>query len=167
MQSQNFKRKLPFGHFYVSSGSSVEGEKPFIECGPLTQDELADGWKTVMPKTTIVKNGEHIYKNPIHHWSISLSQLPPHLWRESFIDYDYHGHEYYPVIKNGIYHYSINGSEYDNMIRELYDEIQKPVFDYVMIKSLVSALEGKVNGWIMVRAKRILNRSIHNALEYY
>jgi hypothetical protein len=147
------KRKMQFGHYRVS----INEEESF-DCKPLTQEELSDGWRAVLPAS---KRG-----NPIHHWSVSLAQLPAYLWRDSFIKYDSEGREFIPVIRDGIYHYSINRTEYDNQIIELFNEIQKQKVNRAIVKQLVDELDGKVNGWIMIRAKKLLKDTAYGPLYY-
>jgi hypothetical protein len=146
------KRKLPFGHFRVS----VENET--YDCKPLTQEDYAEGWRTVLPRP---KRG-----NPIHHWSVTLAQLPAHLWRDSFSKYDSEGKEFTPVIRDGIYHYSINKTEYDGQIIALFNEIQNPKINHKVVRQLVDELDTKVNGWIMIRAKKLLKNSVFGTLSY-
>ena len=132
------KRKLPFGHFKIFE----------IECKPNTQDEFADGWYQVLP---LLNSG-----NPIHHWSVTLAQLPPHLWKKYRKDYE--GNKlFYPVIKDNIYYYSINETKYDSILLELYGELSKGLnSDNTKIKELLEKVDGQITGWLITRAKKFL-----------
>ena len=138
------KRKLPFGH-YMSS--QIEN----LECKPLNQEDYSEGWRTVLPKPD--------KSNPIHHWSVTLAQLPPHLWikyRKSYED----NKPFYPIIKDNIYYYSINESKYDNELKLLYLELMKgTTASRNTIKEILLTLEGQVTGWLIIRAKKFLKET--------
>ena len=70
---ENKRRKLPFGQFKIYTAS----EEHIIK--PLSQEEIAEGWQLKVPA----------YQNtqPVHHWSVTLAQLPPHLWEKLSVDY--------------------------------------------------------------------------------
>jgi len=139
------KRKLPFGHYKV-------GE---FEIKPITQDEFSDGWKAVLPS---IKSG-----NPIHHWSVTLAQLPPHLWCKRRIEYD-GNKQNFKVIKDNIYYYSVNKTAHDANLILLYEELMKgELSDNKVIKELLSKLEvnedsskSNISGWLIIRAKKFL-----------
>ena len=136
------KRKLPFGHFKIITKS---GE---IECKPNTQDEFADGWYQTLPR---LSSG-----NPIHHWSVTLAQLPPHLWKKYRKEYE-SNKPFYPVIKDNIYYYSVNETKYDTLLLELYGELSKGLnSDNSKIKELLEKVDGQVTGWLITRAKKFL-----------
>lgn len=138
------RKKLPFGH-YISKN---ENDGTCYECKPLSQEEYSDGWQTVLPKNS--KN------NAIHHWSVTLAQLPPYLWKKYKVIYE-GNKQYNPVIKDYIYYYSINESKYDSELKELYIELSKGrEADKNVIKGLLEKLEGQVNGWLTIRAKNFL-----------
>jgi len=149
------KRKLPFGHYKViinkgrlSNGQLlIEGNEEVV-CKPLNQDELAEGWRQHLPKSGL--------ELPIHHWSVTLAQLPAHLWCKLMKD-DESKNKSYLIIKDGIYYYSINQTKYDDSLKELFNEISIGYrFDKEKVKNVVDSLENQVNGWLIIRAKKML-----------
>jgi hypothetical protein len=136
------KRKLPFGHFKVYT------RKEEVIVKPLTQDEIADGWQLNVPKYQPLQ--------PVHHWSVTLSQLPPHLWKKLQIDYK-DNKPYIPIIKDGIYYYSINSTKHDNDLKSLYYEMQKGDNANIQtIKELLKNIDNEINGWLIIRAKKFV-----------
>jgi len=169
------KAKLPFGHFKVTVVEDVNnfgqaftktGEKEVV-CKPLTQEDYANGWQTVLPRPRRGRKGVHGSSQPVHHWSVSLAQLPPHLWSKSRLDYDEDGKAFYPVIKDNIYHYTVTPSEHDSSLKQLNEELEKGFkADRVVVKQLVDKLDS-VNGWLMIRARRFLKGTLDTTISYY
>lgn len=156
----NKKRKLPFGHYKVQVRKGTVNLYEFklenldeIICKPPTQEDLADGWRQNLPKSA--KN------QPIHHWSVTLAQLPPYLWymyKKDFQD----NKEVNPIIKDGIYYYSVNQTKYDNDLKSLYQELMKGYYaDKNEIKMLLDKLDNQVNGWLIIRAKKFM-KDVYN-----
>ena len=171
-QSDKKKRKMPFGHYKVSVPVFDGPDKKYsvFDCKPLSQEDLADGWCAVLPKPKKFRKSEESdsKSQPIHHWSVTLAQLPAHLWRDNFYKVDEDGKEYLAVIKDNIYHYSINKTEYDDTIVKLFHELQKGYHaDKSAIKTMVDSLEGKVNGWLMIRAKKFLKGTVSSPVLLY
>jgi len=149
------RRKLPFGHYKVLLKSEE------VEVKPITQDEYADGWNANLPS---INSG-----NPIHHWSVTLAQLPPNLWCKYRIEYE--GNKpYSPVIKNNIYYYSVNKTSHDKELVMLYKELAKGFnSDNNVIRELLSKLEvnadstkSNISGWLIIRAKKFLKNDKYN-----
>lgn len=116
----------------------------------LTQEELADDWRIVLPGA-----GK---KSSIHHFSVYLSQLPPYLWNLIKTKKDENNEEYYVTIIDNIYHYSIKKSKSDMDVHNLYTEIMRTIPDLAKVSLLVNELEQqRVKGWIMIRAKKMLD----------
>ena len=112
---------------------------------PLTQDELADGWKQKVPKKK--KN------NTIHHFSIKLEELPSHLWKK--LKYDKTNNFY--NVKDGVYEYSIVKTELDNDIYKLYTLVLSDNLDKTLVRELYDKLESQdINGWLMIHAKKLI-----------
>ncbi len=155
VENNNKKRKLPFGHYKVSVKKGTSNMGTFtltsteeVVCKPPTQDELAEGWRQNLPKSA--------RNQPIHHWSVTLAQLPPHLWHKYKKDYQ-DGKEVYPIIKDGIYYYSVNQTKYDDVLKMLYQELMKGYSaDKKEIKTLLDKLENQVNGWLVIRARKFM-----------
>lgn len=132
----NTKRKLPFGHFKV--GEHV--------IKPTNQIEMSKGWQLKIPKFNNSKT--------IHHWSVSLAQLPPHLWHK--IDLD--KLDYKNTVRDGIYFYSINTTKNDETFKSIYNELMKEYkSDKKYLQELVSLLDEDVVGWLIIRAKEYIN----------
>lgn len=162
------KTKLPFGHFKVTMSSAsgytevtqkplVTGEESMI-VKPLTQEDYSNGWNQVLP---LPKRG----RQPVHHWSVPLAQLPPHLWSKLHYEYD-EGHKYIPVIKDNIYHYTVTESEHDDTLRKLHTEVYRGMeADRTRVKELVSKLDG-MNSWLVTRARKFLNGNLEQNVAF-
>ena len=115
---------------------------------PLSQDEIAEGWQHVLPAAT--------KKATIHHFSIYLSQLPPHLWKYLKKRTVEGNDEYYPV-QDKIYHYSIKLTKHDRYVFALYEQVMKQYPDYDKVIQLYDYLDQyRIKGWIMTLAKNML-----------
>lgn len=142
-QETNVKTSL--GQFYVSL-RDMENNKTEHTIQPLSQDDFARGWRMILPK--------YRKDSTIHHFSVYLSQLPPHLW--SKITETQTGDRYYTIHDN-IYDYSIKKSEHDTMVYKLGQLVKQRYPSKVEIARLYNYLnEHRIKGWVMIRAKRIL-----------
>jgi len=143
---ENKRRKLPFGHFKIMVGSEE------VVVKPLSQESIADGWQLNLPS--------YHKSQPVHHWSVTLAQLPPQLWKKLKVDYK-DGKEYNPIIKDSIYYYSINSTKHDDDLKNLYFELQKGYNAKVdTIKNLLKDIDNNINGWLIIRARRFVKESI-------
>jgi hypothetical protein len=144
-EPNNKKSFVKQGYFNVKMKSG--NEMVNVTVPPLTQHELSDGWRLVLPRQT--------KKSYVHHFSIYLSQLPPHLWsklRSSNMKM-----ENYNTIKDNIYHYTVKKSNSDEALVELYHELMKTTPNKEVVTSCYSELEeSSVKGWIMLKAKRYM-----------
>ncbi len=162
------KNKLPFGHYKVThtkvsqqseTSYTPEGQEEVV-CKPLTQDDYANGWQAVLPRPCKHK------KQPIHHWSVTLAQLPPHLWCKYHEDVDEDGNAFYPVIRDGIYHYTVTETEHDETLVALRHELQRGYSaNKDKVREYVKKLDG-VNGWLVIRAKKFLKGTLDNDVVY-
>jgi len=117
---------------------------------PLTQDEYAEGWNLVLPEET--------KKSTTHHFSVYLSQLPPHLWHALRLEYDQDGNEHYATIFDKIYNYTVRQSKSDNDVLKLYKLVTQNYPNLQKVEHLHKTLEQqRVRGWVMTRAKSLLN----------
>jgi hypothetical protein len=145
---ENKRRKLPFGHFKVLLGK----EEHIIK--PLSQEAIAEGWQLNIPS--------YQAHQPVHHWSVTLAQLPPHLWSKLRVDYK-DSKKYIPIIKSGIYYYSINSTKDDEDLKSLYYELQKGYNANVdTIKDLLKNIDQDINGWLIIRAKSFIKETKGN-----
>jgi hypothetical protein len=138
------KRELRLGQFKVFMQSGEEKQEHVINYP--TQEELAEGWRRVLPKRR--------RKTTVHHFSVFLSQLPPYLWKSLRTTYNREGKEVYAPIRDNIYSYSIRMSDSDDDIKALYNELNKIVPNKKEVTRLYNKLTtNKVRGWIMVKAE--------------
>lgn len=146
-ESKNIHKNLKFGQFYVYQKQS-DDTKMKVLINPLSQDELANGWSLVLPGVS--KNTR------IHHFKIFLSHLPEHLWNKLHINND--DPEYYDVISDKIYRYSVQRSANDNYIKELYNCIMNCNFNSFKVRELYDYLKNNnVKGWLMIRTRHLLH----------
>jgi hypothetical protein len=147
--NQSKEHGLKHGQFKVKM-KTVDNQYEEHVVDPLTQDEYADGWNLVLPKET--KN------STTHHFSIYLSQLPPHLWNAVHLEYDRDGNEHYATIFDNIYNYTVKQSKTDNDVLRLYKQVSQNYPNLNKVEYLYKTLEQqRVKGWVMTRAKSLLN----------
>jgi hypothetical protein len=140
MENSVEKRKL--GQFVVND----------VVVSPLNQEELADGWRMVLP--------EPKKSTKQHFFNIQLSYLPDHLWERLNTKQTYKDEQdvtYYNPIVDKIYTYNVKVSDYDNLLFELFNVVSSKYPNVEQVRSLVENLEQlRVKGWLMIRAKRLL-----------
>ena len=139
--------KLQFGCYNVNV-SKEDGSTETILCKPLTQSEYAEGWQAVLPRRT--------KKSNVYNWNVTLSQLPPHLWSRCHLHLDEDGKEYYNRINDGIYRYNVSTTDYDNEMRELYQQLQRTQPNLSRVRELVEELKYNVSGRLLTRANTVL-----------
>jgi hypothetical protein len=140
--------KLSHGQFVVYDKFP---ENVFVErvINPLSQNDLAEGWQMVLPKPN--KN------RPTHHYSLYLSELPPHLWKFLKLYTNEDGIQQYRLVRDNIYIYSIRHSQFDDQLIELFEQITTTNPNLNYMQTLVSQLENhNVTGWLMTRARKML-----------
>lgn len=150
-QSQEQQVKLLHGQFFVYDRFP---ENVTVErlVNPLTQEELADGWKMVLPRPS--KN------RPVHHYSISLSYLPEHLWKYLKLYTNADGVTQYRVLKDKVYHYSVKHTPYDYLLLNLYKAVTNKTTNHKRIRDLLNYTDlqnYKHNGWLMIRARKMVS----------
>jgi hypothetical protein len=114
---------------------------------PLSQNDMAEDWQLVLP--TSKKNSTK------HHFNIYLSQLPQHLWKHLERDTN----EYYKMIKDNIYNYSVKISDTDESMFRLFNLLNTADsrVHYEEIRELYSFLyKMNVRGWIMIKTKKLI-----------
>lgn len=161
-------KNLPFGHYKttyskVSRPSSLLCDfKGFEEvvCKPLNQEDYANSWQTVLPRPNKYN------KQPIHHWSVTLGQLPPHLWTKYHNHLNKYGKQFNHIIHDNIYHFTVSKTEHDNTLIALRKELQRgynanrdTVYKYV--KEL-----DYINSWLVIRALKFLKGHLENDVVY-
>lgn len=119
--------------------------KKYTEVKYISQSDLAEGYRQIMPK--------YINKKLINHFSITLCFLPEYLW--SRLKYE---KDNYKVIKDGITRYTIIETNQDNIMIQLYKEIKKLNPDNLVLKYLVNELDDSLyNSWLVLRVNKYLN----------
>ena len=114
-----------------------------------TQQELAEGWRLVLPKKSKTQ--------PSHHFSVYLSQLPPYLWKSLHLKYDREGREHYNTVHDNIYSYTVKKTQSDGTVFKLFNAVNKIIPDKQYIKSMLIELEkDHVKGWLIVKAQSLL-----------
>lgn len=127
----------------------------------LTQDELTDGWKIVLPirnmrykkdkdgNDILDKNNKKFSTNYIYTNEVTLAQLPEYLWK---------------YVKNGVvyhnfYKFVVKETPFDEDIKKLNSLIKKlPDVDFFSVNELVVKLEKNgVDGWLINRAKKFIS----------
>jgi hypothetical protein len=116
---------------------------------PLTQEDIAEGWRLVLPQRGNTAT--------VHHFSVYLSQLPFHLWRDLKTNWNDEKQDHYLPINDGIYQYSVKTSPHDKDIKRLY----RLSFNYHRNKDEIIRLynhleEQRVKGWLMIHVKNII-----------
>lgn len=125
---------------------------------PLSQNELAQGWKLVVPRMKRVRkeqvdelgNNTVRVSSNVYRSKINLSQLPGYLWHK---------------VKDGktritdkAHHYYIEPSSVDNEIKKLVGLLSRPysVENTEQVKSLLEVLqENDVYGWPVIVATEL------------
>ena len=128
------------------------GNKYEQEFAKLSQEELADGWIQVLPRINKI--------NEIHHFNISLAELPPHLWKYLNLTSLLNNDDNIITISDKIFRYSIQKIEHNIIIYNLYLEINSRYGNNNKILELYNYCKNnKIHGWIMIKAKQILSDS--------
>ena len=121
------------------------------EFDKLSQEELADEWIQVLPRK--------FYAKEIHHFNISLAELPHHLWK--FLDlYNLFktDNDNIITINDKIFKYSIQKSEHNVLIYNLYLELKSKYKDNNKILELYNYCKtNNIRGWLMIKAKKLLS----------
>jgi hypothetical protein len=142
---------LKHGQFKARFENFSNGEKTFEfhVINPLTQEELAEGWKMVLPRPKL--------DSTIHHFNVYKSQLPFHLWKKLKGFHNEDNEEEYSDIRNKIYTYSVKPSKYDDLVTELGRCVLARNPNLSRIRELTNELEQhRVKGWVMIRARTLL-----------
>ena len=113
----------------------------------LTQNDLAEGWIQILPKNS---------KKNINHFNVTLAFLPEHLWYKLH-KYTKNGEDIYKVIKDGVTRYTIDESNQDFIMINLFNEIHKIKPSCELIKNYINQLdESQYNSWLVIRANNYL-----------
>lgn len=140
--------RLQFGCYYATRRYE-NGLTEQVLLKPLTQTDYVDGWQCKLPK--------NVKKNNIYNWNVQLSQLPPHLWNKAKLRMNEDGKYVYNKIRNGIYHYNVSKTDFDNEMRSLYEQVNSSRPNLQYVRELVEVLKReKLTGWLLTRGMRLL-----------
>ena len=149
MQNSSNKSK-PTDNFKLGQFKSkfiINGENVQVLIDPLSQNDMAEDWRLVLPTTNKTSTR--------HHFNVYLSQLPLHLWYKLKQE----NTEYYRTIQDNIYSYSVKISQSDDNLFKLFDLLNTPDYRVHLekIRNLYSDLyKENVRGWIMIKTKKLL-----------
>ena len=171
IDNKNINNKL--GYFIVPlniKSLSSNFEKILFQVKNISQEDIADGWKIILPskykKYKINNNDtseESSYNNQIHHFNISLSELPPHLWNKPIIKKylysdDLDENNCFTIIDK-IYVYSINKTEHYEKIYSLHNEFNKYIKNNNYIIDLYNyCYENNIKGWLMIVVNKYISQ---------
>jgi hypothetical protein len=128
-------------------------------CSYPSQEELADGWELCKTKKYYSEfkdkqTGKKIKVRQIYENYVTLDKLPPKFWRKmcAFTDV------YRTCFTDDFYKFYVKETKYDNMIKQLYRELKSRVMDKNIVNELHDSLAEKgYNGWVLIRAKKMLS----------
>lgn len=146
-ENTHIETGLKHGQFYVYH-KNADGKLEKIIINPLTQEDIADGWSLILPKSH--------KKSTTHHFSVYLSQLPPHLWHR--VKVDNKKHDTYQEISDNIYTYSVKISKHDSDIAKLYSLVMAKYPNTQETSEQFKVLQNaRVKGWVMTKAHNIMH----------
>ena len=152
---------------YVKNNSSncvylkevnIEYEQKILKL--LSQKELANGWRQVLPypKTIVkvVEKNSKLINRSIKQYivqKINLSQLPEYLWNKLEIN-DLNENYKYKSIIDKVVKYNIIATPVDGEIIELKNILSSNNNNLTRIIELLQILEdNNINGWLIIRTK--------------
>ena len=150
----------------VSPGECDIKERVRHNVPMITMNELADGWRQVVPKvrhymkTVSDDKGvtTKIKCSNIFRTRVNLAQLPSYLWHRMQRYYKDGELTQNYTVRNGIHYYMIEHTNVDDEIRELAKIIEKPVEKAFKerVHELLNVLkDNDVHGWVVIKANRL------------
>jgi hypothetical protein len=140
------KKKL--NHFILYNKYNKEYE----EVKYLTQNDLAEGWQQIIPRSN--------KKNFINHFSITLAHLPRHLWTKLKKNYKKIDNEFtspFKMIKDGLTRYTIIESNQDYLMLDIYEELEKLYPNIELLQELCEKLDkSQHSSWLVIVAKNYI-----------
>jgi len=116
-----------------------------------TQQQLADGWRKILPRNNIVEieNNEKIVKeHMIHYNEVNLAQFPPYLFKYLRSEKD--------IYYDGFFKFRVIKTEYDETMMKLYHLLCKKYHnkkEQETIKILCEFLQShNISGWMIIKA---------------
>lgn len=165
-----------YGSFDVEINCYIEEEGKTTQIhtvSPLSQQEIANGWRLVLPKKrmiNIIKKNENnedvsVRKTNESFFKINLAQLPAHLFKNLTNIYRRGEFSQY-IARENCYVYIINPTPVDKEIKKLFRFIQLHDMGVITftedekeeIRTCVSTLnEHEIKGWIVMKANRLFS----------
>ena len=158
---------------FEATFKNVEGEESTYTVNPLSQHDLASGWRLVLPsrKRRIVemKNKDdedvRIVKTNESFFKINMAQLPSHLFSRMKQSYK-RGQLTHYYARDNCYVYLVQLTPVDNDIRTLFYYIN--IFEnkvYYLSDDDISIInyclervnEAEIKGWVVMKANRLFN----------
>lgn len=150
-------------HFLVYN----KKQNMYDEVKYISQKDLAEGYRQVMPNISISKkkelqNNNNKRKHLINHFSVTLCYLPEYLWQALK-----HDGESYNTLKDGNTLYSIVETNQDDIMKNLFSEMSKRFPDKMVVQHLVNELdESQYNSWLVLRSNHWLKTNRKYEPEY-
>lgn len=133
----------------ISGSFKVNNKKEYY----LSQQQLADGWRKVLPRSNMVeteKDGKTVKERQVHYNEVNLAQFPPYLFK-----YLKSGKEIY---YDSFFKFKILRTEYDETIMKLYHLLSKKYpskEEQDTIKTLNEFLKSNdITGWMTIKASK-------------
>jgi hypothetical protein len=142
VQKQDRPKRKP-NHFFIFNKT----EQKLEEVKYLSQKELSEGWRQVMPR---MHN-----RKLLNNFSITLCFLPDYLWSSL---YKFKNNEGDYIINDGARtRYTIIETNQDDIMINLYNELKKVRPDNETLLSYINDLdESQHNSWLVLRAKTFI-----------
>lgn len=123
-------------------------DKKFIEIKYLSQQELAEGWEQEIPSCN--------EKKLINHFSLTLAFLPEKFWPKVS-----KGSNEAKVIKDGVTRYTIIETNQDNIMIQLFEEVNSHTPNHNLLNQYIEELDvSQHSSWLVIRGKHILKYNV-------
>ena len=128
-------------HFYILDRKKSE----YIKVKYLTQQELAEGWRQIVPRTN--------EKKLVNHFCITLAFLPEQFWKK-LIKIKYDINDSYKIIIDGLTRYTIIETNQDDIMIKLFNELSQKYLNILLLNKYINDLDiSQHTGWLVLRAK--------------
>lgn len=125
--------------------------KIYDEIKYLSQYELAENFQQIIPSS----------KKQINHFSVTLAFLPKHLWKKLKKQIK-NNVESYKIIKDGLTRYTIDESNQDIFMKNLFTELSCVYPNPTILKENVDQLDdSQHSSWLVISANYYLKTNEH------
>jgi hypothetical protein len=133
-------KKKP-NHFYILNKQKNE----YTEVKYLTQHELAEGWRQIVPRAN--------ERKLVNHFSVTLAFLPEQFWKR-LTKIKSGSDELYKIIVDGITRYTIIETNQDNIMINLFNELSQKYINVLLLNKYINNLDvSQHSSWLVLRAK--------------